>query len=250
MIKNSIVYKVASYIRGLTADKYTPKGIHWRTDILTIIKQNNVHILWGVLQNRKRLRPQWPCICNHLRIEIKINFPVVQKVHADRHPAGHLCDSMTCGLFHKKVYELQIQTLTINSLVLTCWTISKIIKDVFIFCIVSWFLVQQKKTKFTMEQPYMLPTLYCQYHAYWCPGDLRSQGISRHGNDPQSRNIRSPALEELRYMFHLYEKKVTMIRSGHNYAHPTTAQLSWHTCKIETWLDNWNPNQDNTRFQL
>ena len=50
--------------------------------------------------------------------------------------------------------------------------------------------VQQKKTKFTIEQPYMLPILWSQYHAGCCPGDLRSQGISRHGIDPKSRNIR------------------------------------------------------------
>ena len=43
--------------------------------------------------------------------------------------------------------------------------------------------VQQKKTRFTIEQPYMLPILYCQYHASWCSGDLRSQGISRDGTD-------------------------------------------------------------------
>ena len=35
---------------------------------------------------------------------------------------------------------------------------------------------QQKNTKFTMQQPYLLPTLYCQWHACWCPGDPRSQG--------------------------------------------------------------------------
>ena len=27
----------------------------------------------------------------------------------------------------------------------------------------------------------MLPILYCQCHACWCPGDFRSQGINRHG---------------------------------------------------------------------
>ena len=47
--------------------------------------------------------------------------------------------------------------------------------------------VQQKKTKFIMELPYMLPILYCQYHACWCSGDLRSQGISRHGIDQISQ---------------------------------------------------------------
>ena len=74
--------------------------------------------------------------------------------------------------------------------------------------------VQQKKTRFTMDQPYTLSILYraasrlapsqwetslhrngfshwlganlqsaliyCQYYTCWCPGDLRRQGISRH----------------------------------------------------------------------
>ena len=48
--------------------------------------------------------------------------------------------------------------------------------------------VQQKKTKVTMEQPYMLPILYCQYCACWCPGNLRSQGISRHSIDCAMNN--------------------------------------------------------------
>ena len=46
--------------------------------------------------------------------------------------------------------------------------------------------------KFTMEQHYMLPVLYCQYHAYWS-----RQGISRHGIDQISQNIPSLASEEL-----------------------------------------------------
>ena len=47
------------------------------------------------------------------------------------------------------------------------------------------------------SQHYMLAILYCQYHACWCSGDFRSQCISRHGIDPQSQNILSPASEEL-----------------------------------------------------
>ena len=50
-----------------------------------------------------------------------------------------------------------------------------------------------------MEQPYVLPILYCQCHACWCTGDFRSQCISRHGIDLQSRNIPSLASEELKY---------------------------------------------------
>ena len=57
--------------------------------------------------------------------------------------------------------------------------------------------VQQVKTKCTMQQPYMLPILYSQYHACWCPGDSRSQGISGHGIDHIRRNIPSLATEEL-----------------------------------------------------
>ena len=45
-----------------------------------------------------------------------------------------------------------------------------------------------------MEQTYMLPNLYCQYHGCWSTGDSRSQGINRHGTD---QNIPSPASEEL-----------------------------------------------------
>ena len=56
--------------------------------------------------------------------------------------------------------------------------------------------VQERKTKFTIEQPYMLHILYCQYHACWYPGNLRSQGISRHGIDQISRKY-SLASEEL-----------------------------------------------------
>ena len=62
--------------------------------------------------------------------------------------------------------------------------------------------LQQKKAKFTMEQPYMLPILYCQYHVSWCPGDLRSQGISGHGYWPNKPgysifSIRTVYIEEL-----------------------------------------------------
>ena len=57
--------------------------------------------------------------------------------------------------------------------------------------------IQQKKIKFTMEQSYVLPILYCQCHACWCTGDFRSQCINRHGIDFQSRNIPSLAWEEL-----------------------------------------------------
>ena len=51
--------------------------------------------------------------------------------------------------------------------------------------------------KLTLEQQYILTVLQSQYHFCWCFGNFRSQGISRHDIDPQSRNILSPASEEL-----------------------------------------------------
>ena len=57
--------------------------------------------------------------------------------------------------------------------------------------------VQQKKTRFTMEQPHLFLMLYCQYHSRWCPGDLRRQGINRNGIDQISRSILSLVSEVL-----------------------------------------------------
>ena len=56
-------------------------------------------------------------------------------------------------------------------------------------------LASPKWIKLTLEQQYMLCVLHRQYHAYWCSGDFKSQGISRNGIDPWSRNILSPASE-------------------------------------------------------
>ena len=53
--------------------------------------------------------------------------------------------------------------------------------------VLAWILFNRR---FTIEQLYMLPILYCQYHSYWCPGSLSRQGISRHGIDPNTRIFR------------------------------------------------------------
>ena len=74
---------------------------------------------------------------------------------------------------------------------------------------------QQKKTNFTMEQRYKLPVLHRQYHACWCSGDFRSQGISRYGVDPWSWNIPSPASEEL--MIYHYSSYFIIIFMSHNH---------------------------------
>ena len=52
---------------------------------------------------------------------------------------------------------------------LTCWIALKIIKDVHVFKFhnISWILFDSKKVKFTMEQPYMLCILNCQYLTHW-----------------------------------------------------------------------------------
>ena len=58
-------------------------------------------------------------------------------------------------------------------------------------------LAGPKWVKLTLEQQHMLSVLHSQYHACWYSGDFRSQSISRHDIDPQSRNVSSPASEEL-----------------------------------------------------
>ena len=55
---------------------------------------------------------------------------------------------------------------------------------------------QLKRTRFTMQQLYKLSILYCQYHSWWCSGDLWSQGINRHGIDQISCNVPSLASEK------------------------------------------------------
>ena len=57
--------------------------------------------------------------------------------------------------------------------------------------------VQQKKIQFTIEQPYMLPMLYCQYHACWYRGDLRRKGISRNWIGQIIQNIRSLSIKRV-----------------------------------------------------
>ena len=88
--------------------------------------------------------------------------------------------------------SLGLNELTLN--MLNCW------KD-YKRCIHSLYhildFVQQKKNRFIIKQPHMLPILYYQYHVSWCPGNLRNQGISRHGIDQISWNISSLASEEL-----------------------------------------------------
>ena len=68
-----------------------------------------------------------------------------------------------------------------------------------------------------MEQTYMLPILYRQYHVCWCPGDLMSQGISRHDIYQISQNFPFLGSEELK-----------IIVLGHeDYDVVNSCQLEW-----------------------
>ena len=89
----------------------------------------------------------------------------------------------------KKVKALQLVTLNMQN----CFKEYKICIHI-LYHILDF--VQQKKTKFTMEQPCMLFFLYCQYHGCWCSGYIRIS-ISRHGIDQMSQHIPSLASEEL-----------------------------------------------------
>ena len=62
-------------------------------------------------------------------------------------------------------------------------------------------LAWPKWMKLTLERQFMSSVL--QYHACWCSGDFRSQGISRHGINQINWNIASPASEELVLRCHL-----------------------------------------------
>ena len=61
------------------------------------------------------------------------------------------------------------------SWLLACWICFDCLKDhqrcIHISNHILHF-VQQKKTKFILQQHNMLPTICCQYHACWCPGSM------------------------------------------------------------------------------
>ena len=91
---------------------------------------------------------------------------------------------------------------------------------IFTFRIISW--------KLNLKQHYILPVLHNEYHACWCSGDFRNLCISRHGIDTQSRNITSPASEELRGI--LYIVGSVWLRSTSH----------WKRCK---WTNCINPRE-------
>ena len=86
-----------------------------------------------------------------------------------------------------------LRRLTLN--MLNCFKDRK--RCIHILCHILHF-IQQMKIKFTMEQPYLLTVLYCQYHVCWCSGDYSYQGINRHDIDHQKVEFLSPAWDELK----------------------------------------------------
>ena len=97
-------------------------------------------------------------------------------------------------------YMFMFPLLNLARKELTCWIVFKIIKDVFTSLIISWIMFNKRRLNSHLDELYMLHILYCQYHTCWCPRDLKSQGISRHGIDQISRNIPCPASGESKWL--------------------------------------------------
>ena len=69
-----------------------------------------------------------------------------------------------------------------------------------------------KADQIPSEATLYIAILCCQYHACWCPGDLRSQGISRYGIDQISCNILSVVSEELIKNLEFQIKKSVLVQ--------------------------------------
>ena len=69
---------------------------------------------------------------------------------------------------------------------LICWIMLKITKDIFPFCIVSWIWLKQGKWNYNWNNnTCCLPNTANTMPADMRSGDFTSQGINRHGIDPQ-----------------------------------------------------------------
>ena len=80
----------------------------------------------------------------------------------------------------------------------TCWIVIKITQDTFAFKSHLRFGLTQVDGINSLTKMHGVSVLGSQYHVCWCTDDFRSQCISRHGIDTQSRNIPSPASDELK----------------------------------------------------
>ena len=101
---------------------------------------------------------------------------------------------MQVSRWHFENIRILIRKLTINML-----NSLKKRKNIFTFHIISWTLFNRRRLNSHQSNP--TSCLYFQYHAFWCPGDLRCQGISRHGIDQKNWNIPSLASEEFRLSY-------------------------------------------------
>ena len=100
------------------------------------------------------------------------------------------------------------------------------------------------KMKFNLDQECILSGLHSQYHAWWCSGDFRSQGISRHGINPQSQNILSPAWEEssiLLYVGHTVKGLEIHHRQKDRLSHSLSLMAVGLSVGYQPWpLDGWH----------
>ena len=107
--------------------------------------------------------------------------------------------------------------------------------------------IQHKNIKFTMEQPYMLPILYCQYRDCRCPGDLSRQAISRHGiNQTQAPHYTYLQL----YTWLVTSWSLAVFTLYVNF--PSSLIFIWRGKNIFTWIDakELSCTQDAHRFAI
>ena len=104
---------------------------------------------------------------NHLKVGIKITHDLLKKIKMSLESAIYFASNKpdpswkTC---HDMSPKFTDET------------------DPFKLSLLSWCFY--KLTLLMLEMDYC--GLFDQYHAWWCPGNLRSQGISKHGSRGQS----------------------------------------------------------------
>ena len=88
--------------------------------------------------------------------------------------------------------------------------------------------------KLSLEQEYMLSVLHSRYHACWWSGDFRSQSINMHGIDPKSRNIPSPASEELMLLLRGVCYELSLPRCAIKRCRVNIVMICW-MCSTHLW---------------
>ena len=142
-------------------------------------------VFFDLRLNKRLSRQSWGWCLETLSRQLWRHRNVASICHKQPAPLPHDCSKLQDDL---------LSSYSLTPDMLNCYSDFKIcipIKCHFLYSI------QQKKIKFTIEQLYILPIIDCQYHACWCHGDLRSQGISRHGIDQIRRTLPSLAPQGL-----------------------------------------------------